>query len=80
MSVKRFYLFLLRIDNILGFHAFSKKQNIERKFPDNRELNICRFFHVLAQFLFNTSISELDYYQQKANVQLLPRGDERLKI
>ena len=30
--------------------------------------NICSFFHVLAQFLFTTSETEIDYYHQKVNV------------
>ena len=29
--------------------------------------NICRHFHVLAQFLFTISETELDYYHQKMN-------------
>ena len=32
--------------------------------------NICRLFHLLEQFLFTTSETELDYYQQKVNVQV----------
>ena len=32
--------------------------------------NICRLFHVLAQFLFTSSQTELDYYHWKVNVQL----------
>ena len=31
--------------------------------------DICRLFHFLAQFLFTTSETDLDYYQQKVNVQ-----------
>ena len=37
-------------------------------------------FPVLAQFLFNTSETELDYYHQKVNVRVTSRPDERLKI
>ena len=29
---------------------------------------ICRLFHILAQFPFNTNETELDYYHQKVNV------------
>ena len=32
--------------------------------------NTWRHFHVLAQFLFTTSKSELDNYQQKVNVRV----------
>ena len=35
--------------------------------------NICRLFHVFAQFLFSTSEAELDYYHQKVNVRVAER-------
>ena len=41
--------------------------------------NICRLFHFLAQLLFTTSETELDYYHHKANVWLVSRVVERLK-
>ena len=41
--------------------------------------NIWRLFHFLAQFLFTTSETELDYYQQKVNVRVASRVAERLK-
>ena len=41
--------------------------------------NICRHFHVLTLFFFTTSKSELDDYQQKANVQVTLRVAEGLK-
>ena len=37
------------------------------------EKNICRLFHVSAQFLFTTSEMKLDYYQQKVNVRVVSR-------
>ena len=36
----------------------------------NLEENICRLFHVLAQFLLYTSETELDYYKQKINLRV----------
>ena len=39
--------------------------------------NICRPFHVFAQFLLTTSESELDYYHQKMNVRVATRDVER---
>ena len=36
-----------------------------QKITYNLGQNICRYFHFLAQFLFNTSEVELDYYNQK---------------
>ena len=40
--------------------------------------NICRISHVLAQFLFTTSDTEPDYYQQEVNVRVALRVVERL--
>ena len=39
---------------------------------------MCRLFHILVQFLFNTSETELNYYHQKVNVRVLSRVTERL--
>ena len=36
----------------------------------NLEENICRLFHVLAQFLLYTSETEVDCYNQKMNVRV----------
>ena len=41
---------------------------------------MCRLFCVLAQFLFTTSETELDYYDQKVNVQVASPLAERRKI
>ena len=41
--------------------------------------NICRLFLVLAQFIFNTCETKLDYYQQKVNEQVTGRVPDRLK-
>ena len=35
--------------------------------------NICRLFHVLAQFPFTTSERELDYYHQKGECKSHPK-------
>ena len=41
--------------------------------------NIRRLFHFLAQFLFTTSETELDYFQQRVNVLVAAR-DADLRI
>ena len=41
--------------------------------------NICRLFHFLAQFLFTTSETKLDYYYQKMNGRVASRVAEKLK-
>ena len=45
----------------------------------NVEQNIRRLFHFLAQFLFTTRETELDYYHQKMNVGVALRVSERFK-
>ena len=53
-------------------------KNIEKMRQGNYNLgqNIWRLFDVLAQFLFTTSETELDYYHQKVS----SRVAERLRI
>ena len=41
--------------------------------------SICRLFNFLALFVFITSETELDYYQQKVNVRVVLRVAEQLK-
>ena len=41
--------------------------------------NILRLFHVLPQFPFTASETELDYYYQKVNVRVDSRVAEQLK-
>ena len=45
----------------------------------NLEQNICRLFHVLAQFLLTASETELDYYHQEMNIRVASRVTERFK-
>ena len=42
--------------------------------------NIWRLFHVLAQFLFTTNETQMDYCHLKVNVQVASRVAERLRI
>ena len=49
--MKRSYLFLLKTDLFWSFHAFSKKQKLKGKFPDNFAQNSGKLFHVLAHSL-----------------------------
>ena len=41
--------------------------------------NICKFFHILAQFSFSTSEKELAYYHQRVNVRVASRVAKHLK-
>ena len=41
--------------------------------------NLCRLFHFVAQLVFTTSETELDYYHQKVNIRVSSRVVERLK-
>ena len=41
--------------------------------------NICRLFQFLTQFVFTTSETELDYYNQKVNVRVASRVAEQRK-
>ena len=50
-------------------NSWSRKILDQEKFSDNDGQNICRLFHVLVQFFFTKSTSELDYNHQKVNVQ-----------
>ena len=40
------------------------------KFSNNHGKNICRFFHVLTEFPFPKSESELDHYHQMMNTRI----------
>ena len=40
--------------------------------------NTSRFFYFLAQFLFTTRETELDFYDQKVNVRIALRVSEQL--
>ena len=42
--------------------------------------NTCRLFRFLAQFVFTTSETELDYYQQKVNVRDASQVTEQLRL
>ena len=59
--LKRDFTFLL----FLTFHCIFKEVKLKEKFSDNLRHIICRLFPVLVQFLFTTSETELDYYNQK---------------
>ena len=49
------------------------------KNTDSTGQNICRLSHFLAQFVFITSETELDYYHHRVNVRVASRVAERLK-
>ena len=48
-----------------------KIQKLIEKLPENFEQIICRLFQVLTQFMFTTSETEVDYYHQKVNAEVL---------
>ena len=57
--------------SILGLESIYKQ--IKGKFSDNLGQNICWLFHFLAQFVFTTSETELDYYHHRVNVRVAER-------
>ena len=61
-------IFFLGLD-FLGRNCFNYKPG----------QGICRHFHVLVQFPFTTSETDLDYYQKKVNVRVASRVAERFK-
>lgn len=60
-----FNFFFLKIDHLWSFNAFSKKLKQKGKFLDKLGQTICSFFHVLAQFLFSTSVVKLIFITRK---------------
>ena len=48
--------------------------------PYKLALNICRFYHVLAWFLFSSAETELDYYHQKVKAWVALRLGEQIVI
>ena len=66
--MKLFYFFQVKTNRFQSFRTFSKKEKLKRKFWANLGQNICKLFHILAQFLSTTSETELDHYHQKVNV------------
>ena len=54
--MKVVYIFLLKIGLCGSFQVFSKKQNI------------CGLFHVLPEFVFTASETEVHYHHWKVNV------------
>ena len=77
--MKRFPFFLHKADHFWSFRAFLKKQILNEKFSDDLQQNLCRLFHVLAQFLFAKSETELDSYHQKVNVRVVSPISAQLK-
>ena len=41
--------------------------------------NVCRLFHILAQFFSTTSKTELNYYYQKVNLRVASWVADRIK-
>ena len=56
---------------IAGRHWFSLFYNLGQ--------NICRVFHTLAQFLFTTIETEIDFYHQRLKERFASRVAERIK-
>ena len=77
--MKRFYFFILKTDHFWSLHVISKKWTLKRKFSDSLGKCIYRLFQVLAQFIFTTSETELDYHDQKVNVRVASWVAEWLK-
>ena len=59
-------------NNILITNLKLKEARIRGVFrTQNLGLNIYRLFHFLAQFLFTSNETELDYYHQKENLRVV---------
>ena len=65
-----FYFLLLKTDHFLNFNVFSKKQRREGKFTDKLGKSICKLFHVLNQFVFTKSETELHFITGKSRHEL----------
>ena len=63
---------------LLIVHYFCNK-TVNYPEGNNTGQKTCRVFHVLEQFLYPTSETELDYYHQKVNVWVASRVVKRLK-
>ena len=57
-----------------------QKKIIFHSYSNNLEQNICRLFHVLAQYLFTISETELEHYYQKVAVSVNSRVVKRCKL
>ena len=65
----------------MGMYGQEKSQFLYiLHFVHNLGQSICRLFHALAQFLFTTNKTELDFYHQKLNVRVASRVAERLRL
>ena len=67
----QFSYFFLCKRTFSGLFFFRISSN-DGELPGGHNLgqNICRLFHFLAQYVFTTSKTELDYYYQKSNVRV----------
>ena len=52
--------------NFTHYQALNSKQFLQTFYGLGQ--NFCNFFHLLAQFLLNTSETKLDYFHHKLNV------------
>ena len=77
--INRFYFCWKETDHFWSFNAFLNKWKVKEKFSDNLGQNIDRLFNFLGKFVFTTSDTELDYYQQKVSARVSSRVAERLK-
>ena len=59
---------------------FIQPESVVYKSIHNHGKNICGRFHILAQFSFIVSDTELDYYHQKINLKVTSRAAEQFKF
>ena len=59
---------------------FVQPESVVYKSIHNHGKNICGRFHILAQFSFIVSDTELDYYHQKINLKVTSRAAEQFKF
>ena len=60
-------------------YDFKTTDSHKNKNTYNLKQNIQRLFHFLAQFVFTTNETEVDYYHQKVNVRVASRIAEQVK-
>ena len=61
------------------FQCIIKQVKTKRKIFRQSWTKHLQTFHFLAQFVFTTSETEVDYYHQKVNIRVASQVIERLK-
>ena len=67
---KSYSIFVLKAEFSWSCRIFWKKLKLKRKISGNHGKIICSLFHILAQFPFTTSETQVDYYHQRLNIRV----------